>query len=497
MEASPGHRQLDPSGLIGDLKTENIMLSKVDAQMLLHSKCKLLATELAQFLAKDSRLVLVDPLVDVVKQCLGELPDASLLPTTVLDNFTKSRIELCLLLFQKLIVIQDGAKLQDVAALFADVWDVCRSLIPEFDSVYTSDKVDMNRQLLRILFLSLQPLTAQAPRTPRQKGTQQHALRNVPPEISALLLQVLADVVTRGFKSVAAILHENLTACEPSDFALIIAILQTILKIPGADLLYAQIALEFANSSLHQYAARLFSWSDQLLVDGDPIYGEHSILFLLELSSIPKMAETLATGGILSQLSSANLMGGLLRPNGVGPFDNPVRLHSIWARGVLPLCLNLLDAVGPPLAGEVVSFLNQYPNQLQRLVRSLANRRAPTGTRPGDSHMTLNMAAETHSLALIWLVVERYRAAGSATGAFVSEIPALDWDKASVNEDVDDWLQGRAALRSRIVPANDRESELSRLRPADPTSRTDNRLEEKIWEELSGALECFSAVVEG
>ena len=158
--------------------------------------------------------------------------------------------------------------------------------------------------------------------------------------------------------------------------------------------------------------------------------------------------------------------------------------------------MNLLDAVGPPVAGEVVSFLNQYPNQLQRLVSSIANRRAPIGTRPGDTHLTLNMAAEAHSLALIWLVVERYRAAGPGTAAFVPEIPALEWDKASIKEDVEDWLQGSVSLRDRILPANEREAELSRMRPVDPASRCENRLQERVWAEFRGVVDCFAGNVD-
>jgi nuclear pore complex protein Nup188 len=107
------------------------------------------------------------------------------------------------------------------------------------------------------------------------------------------------------------------------------------------------------------------------------------------------------------------------------------------------------------------------------------------------------MAAETHSLALIWLVIERYRATGPGTAAFVPEIPALDWDKASVKEDVEDWLQGSAGLRDRILPANEREAELSRMRPIDSTSRSENRLQERVWAEFRGVIECFAGNMDG
>jgi nuclear pore complex protein Nup188 len=313
------------------------------------------------------------------------------------------------------------------------------------------------------------------------------------PLYSNEILDVLQNVVIRGFKSLAAVVHENTSAVEPSDFALLTAILQSILKVPGVELLYSQINLHVANNEMGRYITSLFSWSDQLLIDDDPIYGEHSILFLLELSSVPQIAETLAVEGVLSQLTSANIMQLYTRPKGMGSFDKPPRLHSIWSRGILPLCLNLLDAVQAPVAAEVVTFLNQYPNQLNRNVLELANRRGRIGPRPGDSHITLNTAAETHSLALLSLVVDRYRILGPATGTIVSEIPILNWDSQGVREDLEEWLSGGVGLRDRILPANERDGELMQKKPLDPNSGYDNRLEERVFAELRGALDCLNA----
>jgi nuclear pore complex protein Nup188 len=209
------------------------------------------------------------------------------------------------------------------------------------------------------------------------------------------------------------------------------------------------------------------------------------------MSGIPSVAETLAVDGVLSQLASAKIMRLYTRAKGMGPFDNPTRLHLIWSRGILPLCLNLLDAVGAPIAAEVVSFLNTFPAQLARLGSDLSNRSSAVGIRPTDSHLTLSLATETHSLSLLWLVIERYRAAGAASGTLATDISNLEWDKAGAKDDVDDFVLGRSSVGPLVVPANEREAELVRLRPVAAGSKAQNRLEERILVELAAASECL------
>ena len=311
---------------------------------------------------------------------------------------------------------------------------------------------------------------------------------------SSALLEILLEVVAKGFRSLSTILHQDPAASQPSDFVLLTGILQAILDVPGINLMHNKIALTFSNYNVAKYASSLFSWADQLANDdGDPVYGELSVLFLLSLSNIPQFAESMAVDGVLSQLSSANIMRYYSRATGMGPFDKPARMHSIWTRGILPLCLNLLDAVGVPIAPEVVSFLNQFPAQLDRLAKSLANRHVHAGARPQDSHITLSMASETHSLALINLLMERYRAAGPSMGSLVADIPELEWDKQVVKEDVEDWITGSSSLKDRIAPLNERDVELTKAKPVGNDPLMSNRLEERIFEEFAAAMECLTA----
>lgn len=278
---------------------------------------------------------------------------------------------------------------------------------------------------------------------------------------STLLLEILTDVVAKGFRSLANQLHTDPSTVSPSDFALLTAILQRIIAIPEMSKWQSQAALLFADNGTIRYATSLFSWSDRLTITHhgipDPVYGELALLFLLSLSAIPALAETMAVDGVLSQLNTANLMNYYRRSNGMGPFDSPARLHSIWTKGILPLCLNILLSVGAPIAAEISSFLNQFPEQLSRASSAI---NASPSSRSAETKITLSVASETHSLALISAILEDVRKQGPKLGIQSNDVALLDWDKENVKEDIESWLSRKSALRERIIAVDEREVEL-------------------------------------
>lgn len=487
------------SNFVANIKEANEELSVVDSQIQLFKQWTFLVVEISNISAPDAETI--SHLVKLTRQCLelAENDDKRELPGPVAEQVRSMRLDLACLLLQKGVALPSSTT--GLMDLFAVAWNTTRSLLPHFEDAYSSKYADRNRVLLQILFLTVQPLAKAKTRTESNSNKLRLSVLGAPREEdqsertsrldqSTSLLEVINFIIAKGFQNLASILHEDSTSVSPSDFVLITALLQSIFHIPGIAVLYPEISAIFSNNGTIRYALSLFSWADQLS-SSDPIYGELAILFLLELSTVPLIAETMAVEGVLASLSCANLMRYLTRPNGMGPFDNPSRLHSIWAKGILPLCLNLLDAVGPQVAPEVVNFLNQYPNQLRRLSISLASRSGPVGTRRGESAMTLSVAAEVHSLALIWRVVEEFKARGPSVG-LTQDVPALAWDKATAKEDVEDWVNGRATLADRVLLVSDKDAELARLKPVDGVgSGVANRLEERVFGELRGAMECL------
>ncbi|GME57891.1 Nucleoporin [Neofusicoccum parvum] len=468
------------SGFADEFQRANVNLSLVEAQITLLKSWKLLAIELASIADKDHRLEEI--LSNVVEQCLraNQRSNGS---QALFERLVHVRADFAFVLMQKLIAADCNS--DHIKALFSVCWDTIRMSGVDFEIAFMGENAYYYRTLLRILFLTLQP-HIKAAKQKEEPGIQ----KNIP-QIASQLMEILEKVVATGLRSLANQVHEDQESCSPSDFVLISALLSAILRIPGMNVLAGEINLLFSNANTIRHAISLFTWADQLAVDGDPIYGELSILFLLELSSILPMAETLAVEGVLSRLSTANLVNYYRKPRGMGPFDNPPRLFSIWTRGILPLCLNLLDAVGAPVAAEVSAFLNQFPEQLARASAALNPRNAPTAKDPNAGAVSLGAASEAHSLALVAVVLDRFRAdSAAAAGVNPQDILPLNWDRAGVKEDVEGWLQGRRGLRDRLVPTNERELELVKQRAAG--GGAESRLEERVVVELTGALECLN-----
>lgn len=476
-------------GFASEVEKANLNLGLVESQIQLLQSWKLLALELSQVAGKDERLVQI--LVGVVKKCM-EANAQSNLPEALFSQLMVLRADLAFALLKKLV--DANAKATEARQLLTPVWNAIRASIPDFDDVFSSDAVQYYRSQLRILYLALQfHLVEESDESEETtfrssfRGTLPASHTEYTSSISTQLLEILSDTVAKGFRSLATQLHADPSSVLPSDFALLTALLQRIIAIPEMAKWQTQAALLFANSNTIRYATSLFSWSDRLTVQNngtdDPVYGELSVLFLLSLSSIPAMAETMAVEGVLSQLNTANITNYFRRTNGMGQFDSPPRMYSIWTKGILPLCLNLLLSVGPRIAGEVSSFLNQFPEQLLRAGTAInaSSRSAAT------AKITLCAASETHSLALISAILDDVRKQGPKLGIQANEVAPLEWDKENVKEDLESWLSRKGALRERVVAVDEREFELLGK----------GRLEERVVKELEAAGRCLGGKTEG
>lgn len=344
-----------------------------------------------------------------------------------------------------------------------------------------SDDIDYYRSLLNVVFLALQ---FHVDRRARSEPANSHK----PPRLSRdleLIVEISRVIVAQGFKSLTTYLHEAPEKCTPKDFATIIAILQSCLRARDSEWAYEHITYQIANNDVVRHATTLFSWADQLAVAGDPVYGELSVAILAKLSILPSLAEHLAVEAVLMKLSTCRLTNILRQPKGFGPFDPVPRLYTIWTAGFLPLCQNLLFNV-VRATPEVAAFLNQFEGQLTRASECFS-----TGKTTTPQWISLSMASEAYSLALISFIIDRSREAGASAALDTSSIQQLKWDKGQVKEDIEDLLGRRPFLRGRIVATIEKEAEWSRQKPVSADSGAENRLEEKVVIELQAALACL------
>ena len=410
------------------------------------------------------------------------------LPEIIFQRLAQSRADLAFTLLQRLIEVKSTEV--EVKAILSVAWDALRRHDPDVGSALNGDRADYHRVLLKILYLALQPHVVDAgPASPEHlnastaKGSTARSQSRSNVQIG---LEILSTVVAQGFRSLTIILHDSPTLVQPSDFSLITAILRSVLHIPSLSRNTAHLISAFSDSQTARCASALLSWADQLATNGDPIYGELSILFLLEMSSVPALAESLAVEDVMAQIVSASLIR-VLQRRAFGPFDQPVRMYSIWARGVLPLLLNLLHAVGPPIAAEVSAAINQFANQLARASNAFTS--SPrTSAKDPTGYITLGMASEALTLSQIVTILQTFREAGPSAAVIPSEIEEVKWDKGQVKEEVEGWLQRRGTLSEKIVPSDEKEERWSKQKPVSGTGGNENRLEERVVEEMQGIL---------
>ena len=431
-----------------------------------------------------------DIMVSTVEGCLASNA-TSALPEAVFVRLARSRADLAFTLLERLIELHSSdQKLRN--ALFT-AWETVRTYETDVGLALAREGSEYYRVLLKILCLTLQvhtwTLVPPSSTTVNENsiGTNEVANSLFLSKITHTVLEIFSVIVARGFRSLTSLLHDDASQISPEDFYLIITIARTSLHVPSVMKQTTQLQSVFADSETPRCISALLSWSDQISVDHDLIYGELSLLFLRELSNIPTLAETLALEGILTQVSSANIISNIRHQKGLGPFDHPTRLYNMWSQGVLPLLLNLLHAVGGPIATEIASSLNNFPGQLKRAsstfaVKPISSRDSVIGS------ITLGMVSEAQNLAALVSILETFREAGPSAGIIVSQTPEPNWDKTQVKEDIEGWMQKRAGLRLRIRPTNEREEALLRQPPLSNASNAENRLEEKIVQEMYTVL---------
>ena len=456
-------------------------LATDSSQNLLHS-WEFLAVELSFSLKNDAKFHTT--LIAVIHGCLHANAEDTL-PDPVFRKLAQSRADLAFALAQQALKIVPRST--EAKSILEPTWNALRLHASALGTALVGSDANYDRTLLKLLCVALQihALGKSKPEDRRGRGVEAINISHV----ERIVLEILGTVVAQGFRSLTTALHDDVSKVLPMDFALINAILRTALCIHDVEGHSIQLVSQFADDQTARYAATLLSWSDQLTINNDPVYGELSIMFLTELCAAPALAESIAVEGILAQISNAALMGYFRRPRGIGPSEEPIRMHRIWSRGVLPLALNLLKAIGAPISGEISGFLAQFQNQISRTANSFdfkANGNLKSSI--DNNCFTINLASEAHSLALVTTILDSFREAGPSIGINAVDITNLVWDKAQMREDLLSWMQQRKALRENIIATNEREEAWAREKPLSTDNGAENRLEEKIVAEFSATI---------
>lgn len=411
-------------------------------------------------------------------QCLEANRDG-LGPENIFTRIIEHRSNFALSLIQGLI--NQKVTPQDVNRLLGALYGA----ITRIEEPFEEESAPLYRTLLKAMYIVLQAHAAETDAS--AEDGEDISTKALVTRIQ-LVLNILDQIVAKGFRNLVTLIHDKNPTASPEDLGLITAILQACLGVPEMDKNQTQIINIMAAHDANHVASSLFSWSDKITGEnGDPVYGELSLLFLLELSKLPLVAEQLACNGIISQIASANLTN-FMRRAAISPFAENVaaqRCYSVWAKAMLPLLLNLLAAMGATVAPEISSVLCQFPALLKSSVeRFEAPGTSRTVTRSESRHyVTYLTAMEMHSLALLTKVLGALRENNNR------DIREVKWDGGAALEYVDFWLTSRRLLRERLLPLGQREVEWKGMRG---NVEGESVLEERVVAQLEAVKDILS-----
>ncbi|KAL7784232.1 nucleoporin subcomplex protein binding to Pom34 domain-containing protein [Trichoderma afarasin] len=474
----PGWQGRRGSGFLNEMKLANANLSLVDAQIALFHAWELLLLELSTCFPESDATH--KHMMQVAQQCLNAnqlVPG----PESIFLKIVDRRANLALILIQRLA--QSTLAIKDVNQLLETLIGTINSV----DEPFESESLGYYRTLLKALFVTLR---AYQTTSSKMAASSQADLEGSMVTVTQTILNILDTVVASGFRSLVSLIHDKETDVFPEDLALLTAIMQACLSVPNIEQSQTQILNIMASHDATHAATSLYSWADKLGEHGDPVYGELSILFLLELSTLPLLAEQLACDGVLGSILSANLTKFMLRTN-VSPYADASiaqRCYGIWVKGMLPLMLNLLTALGATVAPEITYVLNQFPHLLQASVERFEAPGASRTKEKSTQYLTLLGTSEIHSLALLTRVLAALRMNNSR------DIPPVEWDATGLLENVDYWLSSRRLLKERLLPLGQREMEWRGRKLA---GDCDNLLEEKVVAQLETVRDVLGEEFEG
>lgn len=466
-----------------EVERANTNLFMVDSELTLLKSFQSLLLEHASYFAELDSLKNV--LAPIVRRCIdanSETNTKTAIHLQLFDNILQSRAETVLSLLQQMLRVKMTGS--EVRELFKPAWESCLLENASYEKAMVNDDLTYWRTSLNAVLLALQfhlgksksawkPLVSVS--GPNQESAAAELLKHTT-NIQAQIVEVGRVIIGQGLDTVVSIILEAKQAelqkppsiridVEDStknvgltDLRLILNFLTSVLRHPRLPEFRAQLAQVLINTGAIQTALRLYSFSHLLAgpdTGNDPIHGEIALRLLVSLSSLSECSEELAIEGVLSQLLTARVTTALQRmPEGVGNLDarqHCASLYAIWSQGILPLILNLLNAVGAPIASEVSTFINTFPNQLRKLSSAFQ----PRGEQ-GTGFLTLALAKEVSTMSLLSFILDDYRRAGASAAvdpSLIQTLQGFDDYKTSLISDLKEHLTlDKGVLARKIVP---------------------------------------------
>ncbi|KIX99139.1 uncharacterized protein Z520_04715 [Fonsecaea multimorphosa CBS 102226] len=479
-----------------EFRRANMNLSAVDSELAMLSSLKRLCVDHCKFFVQDREIQ--KAMAQIARKSLQA--NCRIYPSEVLfESLFQTRADLVIVLLRELVAF--GVRGSEFAGLLGPAWDAVRFRNGSYEQAIINNDLTYWRSILSILLLTIE-FHVKKKRKPTMIPGSSTAVITLDHE-NVTFLEITSTIMADGFKSAVLAIQDQRErrlksdddndkddSIGPRDILLLLTLMQTILRLPSLPQFSVELSERLSSSGIISVGLLLYSWSHLLTrSEGDiqPRYAEYSVQLLASISSLPSVAEELAIEGVLNRILSSKTSESLQSvPGGASHADNRPNceyLYRLWAKGFLPLCLNLLYAVGGAIAPEISAFLNRFPNQLIRASTSVML--TPQTANDETYVLTLTATNEAATLALISRLLSSFRDAGASAAVdptTVLPLKGYDEHRKAISEDLRDLVAMKEEARRKLtVPTNEREVSWQ-------NAKEGNILDAKIVQELKIAL---------
>jgi len=482
-----------------EVERANDNLRNVESELVLLHSFQSLCIEHAAFFVQDHGIQVT--MAHISQRCLQA--NTQKYPAEQLfDDLLQSRANIALALMQRLV--EKKCHGSDYRQLLKPAWESALFRNGNYEQAIASGDITYWRTSLMVVLLALQfhlgsgwkPL---ASHTPKAADLLKHS-NSIIPEV----VEIATVVIAQGISTIVSTMQEQKQAemqqqtqvdkvdIGTKDIGLVLSFLEVILRMARLPDFASQLSERLIGMDATGSAMKLYMWSHLLAseeTENDPVHAIYAMRLLVALSTLPTVAEELAVEGLLNQILTARVTQVLQKvPDGVTNLDKRPHcqvLYTIWAEGILPLSLNLLNAVRAPVAAEISVFVNAFSSQLIR---------ASTAFQPRDGQfITLTQAKEVATLSLLSYMLDDYQIAGASAAVDPSTIQSLlgfDEHKKALTADLKAHIElNKDAIRAKVVPTTERELVWHNETKEHATSA----LVLKVLEEMKMAVACLNA----
>ncbi|KAG7661893.1 NUP188 [[Candida] subhashii] len=197
-------------------------------------------------------------------------------------------------------------------------------------------------------------------------------------ESFSLFRDLFELIICQGTKTLLIELQNDLYAPKSSkvtkvneridDLMLILSILKSFVGVSSSTNFQNEMSLLVNKHGTIKSLLNLFSFSHSVEVNGELIFAQLSLMYILELMSVDVIADKFASSGLFVVLLESPISS-TLRAGGVS-ISNGSQYHRLWINGILPIIITSLFKIGPSIIPELSVALQLYSKQIETCIES-------------------------------------------------------------------------------------------------------------------------------